>query len=62
MVKNPPANAGNIRGTGSTCGREDPLEEATATHSSITAWRIPWTEESGYHPSGRKESAPTEAT
>ena len=26
-------------------GREDPLEEGTATHSSILAWRIPWTEE-----------------
>ena len=25
-------------------GREDPLEEETATHSSILAWRIPWTE------------------
>ena len=28
-------------------GREDPLEEGMATHSSILAWRIPWTEESG---------------
>ena len=26
---------------------EDPLEEGMATHSSIPAWRIPWTEESG---------------
>ena len=26
-------------------GREDPLEEGTATQSSILAWRIPWTEE-----------------
>ena len=26
-------------------GREDPLEEGMATHSSILAWRIPWTEE-----------------
>jgi len=26
-------------------GQEDPLEEGTATHSSILAWRIPWTEE-----------------
>ena len=26
-------------------GREDPLEEKMATHSSIPAWRIPWTEE-----------------
>ena len=28
-------------------GREDPPEEGTATHSSILAWRIPWTEEHG---------------
>ena len=28
-------------------GQEDTLEEGMATHSSILAWRIPWTEESG---------------
>ena len=28
-------------------GREDPLEKEMATHSSIPAWKIPWTEESG---------------
>ena len=28
-------------------GQEDPLEKAMATHSSILAWRIPWTEEPG---------------
>ena len=28
-------------------GREDPLEEEIATHSSIFAWEIPWTEEPG---------------
>ena len=28
-------------------GRKDPLEEGMATHSSILAWRIPWTEEPG---------------
>ena len=28
-------------------GRADPLEEGMAIHSSILAWRIPWTEESG---------------
>ena len=28
-------------------GQEDPLEKEMATHSSIPAWRIPWTEESG---------------
>ena len=28
-------------------GREDPLEEEMATHSSVLAWEIPWTEEPG---------------
>ena len=28
-------------------GQEDPLEKGKATHSSILAWRIPWTEEPG---------------
>ena len=28
-------------------GQENPLEEGTATHSNILAWRIPWTEEPG---------------
>ena len=28
-------------------GREDPLEKEMATHSSILAWRVPWTEEPG---------------
>ena len=28
-------------------GREDPLEKGMATHFSILAWRIPWTEEPG---------------
>ena len=30
-------------------GWEDPLEEGVATHSSILAWKIPWTEEPGGH-------------
>ena len=29
-------------------GREDPLEKGVATHSSILAWKIPWTEEPGW--------------
>ena len=29
-------------------GREDPLEKEMATHSSILAWKIPWTEELGW--------------
>ena len=44
-------------------GQEDPLEEGTATHSSILAWRILWTEEPGGLPSmGSQESYMTEAT
>ena len=41
-------------------GREDPLEKEMATHSSILAWRIPWTEEPDRGPRGRKESDTTE--
>ena len=42
-------------------GREDPLEMEMATHSSILAWKISWTEEPGrYSPWGHKESDPTE--
>ena len=43
MVKNLSANAGDVRDV----GREDPREEGVATHSSILAWEIPWTEEPG---------------
>ena len=34
-------------------GQEDPLEKGMATHSSVLAWRIPWTEEPGRLPSMR---------
>ena len=44
MVKHPPAMWETWV---LSLGREDPLEEGMATHSSILAWRIPWTEESG---------------
>ena len=47
VVKNPPANAGDLREGGSVPGLEDPLEEEIAIHSRILAWRIPWTEEPG---------------
>ena len=47
MVKNPPANAGEVRDASSIPGQEDSLEKGMATHSSILAWRIPWTEEPG---------------
>ena len=41
VVKNMSANAGYIRDLGSIPGQEDALEEGTATHSSLAAWRIP---------------------
>ena len=47
MVKNLPANAGDRKDTVLSLGREDPLEEGMATHSSILVWRIPRTEEPG---------------
>ena len=40
--------------------QEDLLEKLMATHSSIPAWKIPWTEEPGYSPQGRKELDMTE--
>ena len=44
-------------------GQEDFLEEGMATHSSILAWRIPWTEEPGrLQSTGSKELDTTEAT
>ena len=43
-------------------GREDPLEEGMATHSSALAWRIPWMEEpGGLQSRGRTESDTAEA-
>ena len=44
LIKNLPANAGDV---GSILGQDDPLEEETAAHSRILAWRIPWTREPG---------------
>ena len=41
--------------------QEDPLEKEMATHSTILAWRIPWTEErGGLQSTGHKESDTTE--
>ena len=63
MVKSLPASAGDVRDVGSIPVREDPLEEEMATHSSILAWRIPWTEEpGGLQFIGLKESDTTEVT
>ena len=44
MVKNPPT----IQETQvQSLGQEDPLEKALATHSTILAWKVPWTDEPG---------------
>ena len=43
-IKNPPAKRERWA---QTLGWEDPLEKEMATHSSILAWEIPWTEEPG---------------
>ena len=45
LVKNPPANAGNVRDAGSIPGLGRPPEEGNG--NPLLAWRIPWTEESG---------------
>ena len=50
------ASARDAGDVGSILGWEDPLEEETATHSSILAWRIPWTEEPGELQSVRLQS------
>ena len=47
VVKNPPANVGDIRDAGLIPGWGRAPGGVKATHSSIHAWRIPWTEESG---------------
>jgi len=57
MVKNLPVNAGDAGDVGSISGFDPwvgkyPMEKEMATHSSILAWEIPWTEE----PAGYKES------
>ena len=48
MVKNLPANAGDTRDLGSIPELGRSPGEGMATHSSILAWKIPWTEEFGW--------------
>ena len=43
VVKNPPADPGDARVR--SLRWEDPLQEEMATHTSILAWKTPWTEE-----------------
>ena len=47
MVKDLPVNTGDVRDVGSIPGSGDPLEKGKATHFSILAWKIPWTEKPG---------------
>ena len=47
VVKKPPAKCRHKRGRFNPWIRNIPLEEGMTTHSSILAWRIPWTEEPG---------------
>ena len=47
MVKNLPANTGDSRDMDSILGSGRSLEKEMATHSSILAWKIPWTMEPG---------------
>ena len=54
MVKNPPANAGDV---GSPLHWEDSLEKEMTTLFSILAWEIPWTEETAELQSMEKQSA-----
>ena len=61
VVKNPPANAGDLRDAGSVSGWEDPLEKGVAIHSSILAWEFHGQRIlAGYNLWARKESVMTE--
>ena len=63
VVKNPPANAGDMRCRFSYLGGEDPLEEGVPTHSSILAGESHGQRNLvGYSPQGHKESGTTEVT
>ena len=63
MVKNLPAMQEPQETQVQSLGQEDPVEDGMATHSSILAWRIPWTEEpSGLLSIGSKELDKTEET
>ena len=63
MVKNLPANAGDIRDVGSISDQEDPLQKEMATQSRLLAWRITRTEEpGGLQSMGSQTVRHTEAT
>ena len=51
VIKNLPANTEDARDSICSLNQDDPLEQEMASHSSILAWKIPWTEEpGGYSP------------
>ena len=61
MGKESTCNAGDTGDVGSILGQEDPLEKEMVNHSSILAWKIPWTEElAGLQSMDCKESGTTE--
>ena len=62
VVKNPPANTGDVRDLGSVPGLGRFLGEGNTTHSSILAQKIPWTEEPGRLQSMELQSDTTEVT
>ena len=63
VIKNPPANAGDIIDMCLTLGWENPLEKETATHSNILAWKIHGQRDLVvYSPWGCKKSDMTKAT
>ena len=59
VANNPPANAGDV-GSVPVWVWEDALEEEMATHSSILAGRIPWTEEPGRLQSMKSQKSQTQ--
>ena len=59
MVKNPHAMQETWV---QSLGQVDPLEKEMATHSSVLAWEIPWTEEPGYSPLGPKRGGSDSVT
>ena len=63
VVKNLPADAGDVETWIQSLGLEDPLEESMAAHFSVLPWRIHGQRNlAGYSPWGHKESDMTEAT
>ena len=61
MVKIPPANAGDVGNSSSVSGSGRSPEEEKTTHSSILAWKTPWTKDpGGYSPWAHKELEVTE--